>query len=204
MSNKESQSLFFVSVTLSLEQQMGNDDILRSIGDILAAIDLKLEELLKKRDSAQDESIGEMKSFFEQLARIVSTQFIGDLPHAIELLEKKIDQFDHDLKDGLKSFSDSLIKYESKLEERIKKEIQALQNQFIHRLDHHQREQTEKLEEISIAVKNLGTAIIKLRNSINDFDSERLNPALDRLDKILSEHSIDRKSKSGFFRRDKK
>ena len=102
---------------------MGNDDVLISIGNRVAAIDLKLEDMLNKKSDTEAAGINEIKSFFEQLAKVVSSQFIGDLPKAIEYLEKKIDQFDYNLKDELKSFSKILIDYENKLEERIKKEI---------------------------------------------------------------------------------
>lgn len=182
---------------------MGNDEIFRSIGTLMVAIDQKLEKMLENQDNAQDKALEEIKSFFERLATIVSTQFIGDLPQALGLLEKKINLFDHDLKDFLREFSDVLIKYESKVEERIKDEVQALQEQFFNRLDHHQREQTTKLEEICLAINNLAAAISKLRNTINDFNSTRFDPALSRLEEILQRYGNQEEKPRLFGRRKK-
>lgn len=178
---------------------MDNDEILKSIGSLIMAIDQKFERLLQTKEKSQVEMLGEMRAFFDQLAREVTSQFIGDLPRAIELLEKKIDLFDHDLTDGLRGFSDTLIQYENKLEERIKKEIQALEEQLIHRLDFHQREQTEKLEELCRAVNNLGSGINMLGKAINNLNSEIFNPALDRLEEILSQYLADKKGKFTLF-----
>jgi uncharacterized protein YoxC len=175
------------------------DDILCSIGDLLAAIDLKLTMLIEAKKASDEEKVSEIRKSFEQIARVVSARFAGDLPHAIEMLEKKIEIFDMDIKESLKSFSKTLIDYESKLEERIKRETQLLQEQLKSRLDHHQREQAEQLENIANAIGSVGNAVVKLSNSIEEFDKKRLDPVLDRLEEILSRWVEEQKTKGGFF-----
>ncbi len=178
---------------------MPTDDILCSIGNILAAMDLKLAALVEARRSADAEKVREIKESFEQIAGVVSARFTGDLPHAIEMLQKKIAILDIDIGENLKSLSKTLVDYESKLEERIKKEIQLLQEQVISRIDHHQREHAERLEQIADAIGSLGNTVLKLSNSIDEFDKNRLDPALDRLEEILSRQVTQQKTKGGFF-----
>ena len=179
-----------------------DDDILKSIGTVLEAIDQKLEKILECQNDSRKDTLHEMQSFFEELSGVVSTRFIGDLPQSVQSLETRINIFRTDLNDFLQGFSNVLLRYENKLEKRIKDEIQALQDQFLKRLDYHQNEQIESLKRISSAIENLTKAITTLRNTVNEFNADRFDPALSKLEEILEYHG-ERKVRKGFFGKSK-
>jgi hypothetical protein len=179
---------------------MNTKDIVQSIGDKITAIDLKLERLLNNIDRQSGAQLEQMKSFLDEIARTMTTKLTGELPRAIELLEKKIDSFDLNLSDSLKIFGDHLLSYEIKLEERMIEEIQGLGRQLIQRLDKQQEEHAQRLENISRSMDNLSSAIAKLYNRQPDLDPERLTQALENLNNLLDKQEQENKSRKGFLR----
>ncbi len=180
---------------------MKHDDMLRSLGDRVTAIDRKLESLLDRRDGGGEEQIKDIKSFFDALAEIVSTKFIGDLPGAIESLEKKIGDFDLDIADALERFSGDMISYENRLEERLEDEIKALGEQFESRLEHHQKNQTEQLTRISHGLESLGAAIGGLAGSLGKLDMADLNRTMENIEQLLKKRQTEPEPRKGFFKR---
>ena len=167
---------------------------------LLYAIDQKLEKILEYQTSHQETSVEEIRSFIEQLAETVSVRFIGNFPQSIEKLERKIDHFEHDLKNFLDEFSRVLIQYENKLEARIKSEMDSLDEKFQRRHEGIQQEQKERLEHIGDSIDNLARAISDLRSGIFNF-SEKLEAAFENLEarNQLSKDDKPKKQKSWIF-----
>lgn len=173
--------------------------MLKSIDTIVSSIDLKLEKIIDKQEVKREETINEVKFFFDNLAAKISTTFIGDLPRSLELLEIKIDELIKYQGDFSSSLSQILAGYEIKIEERIKEQIKLFQKECIDNLNQHQKMHNEKLSEFIRAVNNLSNVITQLNNSVDNFDSERFEPAMKRLEDTIDKLSTDKKK--GFFKR---
>lgn len=147
---------------------MPENEILRSIGDVLVAIDGKLEKFALNERKSLNERTEELKLFFDNLALIVSEKFIGNLPGSIELLEKQIATFDFDIKENWKNISEALIKYEKSLEEHLKKKLQADHQETLAKLEQYQKNNTEGLkdiaEEVSRLTNTIGTLTAEMKN----------------------------------------
>jgi hypothetical protein len=148
---------------------MPENEILRSIGDVLVAIDGKLEKFALTEKKGVDERTEEVKHFFDNLALIVSEKFIGDLPGSIELLEKQIAILDFDIKENWKNISEALIKYEKKLKEHLKNELQADHQENLAKLDQYQKNNAEGLKDIAEEVGRLTNTIGTLTTEMKNF-----------------------------------
>ena len=182
---------------------MNTKDIVQSIGDKITAIDLKLERFLDNGDREAKANFETIKSFIEEMTQIVSIKLTGELPIAIELLEKKIDSFDIHLADSLKIFGRHLQAYEKKLEERIINEFEELNNNLIERINHHQVDHAERLEQLGQSIDKLSNAIGGLYRHQTDFDAERLAQVLEDLNANLEKQREGKKSRRGFLNRKK-
>jgi len=174
---------------------------LQDIGNVLVAIDSKLDILVQERQRVDAANMREVKDFLDQLSKVLTGRITGDLPRSIDVLERSIGLLDFDLKENLNTFSSTLINYENKLEDRIKKEIDYLKKVMLTRLDQHQNRQAELLTEIRGAIIFVGETVQDLSNSISEFDDGKIKPALDRLEQIFAKYSEIQESKKGFFRR---
>ena len=182
---------------------MNTKEIVQSIGDKVTAIDLKLERLLNNADRDAAAQLGQLIAFLEEISRTISIKLTGEFPGAIELLEKRIDNFDLNIADSLKIFGDHLLSYEVTLEDRIKGEIHELGNSLKEQLEEHQQEHARLLEKISLSMDNLSRAIAGLYNRQTDFDTERLTQTLENLNAFLDNQSRGNKSFTGFWSRKK-
>ena len=169
--------------------------LLSSIADVILSIDLKLKAMSKGKKELYENSIEETRNFLDRLSKIVSTELSGNFSEAVITLTKKIDTFNQDIKDHLVSFSEGMKNYESKLEERIYKEINALQKKLEGKFENLQGAQLDKLDDLIFSINNLGSAITSLKGSLKEFNPGKLDQLIDRLDGFISQDKFDSKSK---------
>jgi len=176
---------------------MPEQELLRSIGNVLSAIDIKIEALVRTQKERAGDQVSEIKRFFDELAKTVSEKFIGNLPESIELLEKKIEILDFDIIDGLKNFAEALIGYESKLEKRIEGVIEDAHKRTLARLELHQSGHAKSLADITEVIGRLTNIIGELTAEVKEFRKtvETAPKAVD----VNPESNPTVKQKTGFF-----
>jgi hypothetical protein len=178
---------------------MPEDNLIKSIGDRVTAIDKKFELVLSKKETIQDNNIEAINQLSAEITQKFSQNYIGNLPEMLIELEKKIDLFD--INQNLIMVTQELNKFEEKLEGRIAEERRNLQNQLNQQIKKQQDEYVEKFDQLSTNIAQLEKLIISLRNAMTrNNDPERLKSLIENLENNLKQVLTETR-KSSFFRK---